>query len=360
MSSAPQHALLGRLAAGAGLTLDETAEAVGGIMQGQWSEGEIGLFLTGLREKGETAEELAGAATAMRSQMRRIKTSRTGIIDTCGTGGVGSTIFNVSTTAALVTAAAGVPVAKHGNRRVTSRSGSADVLAELGVNVQAELEVVERSLEELGICFCFAPLMHSAMKHVAPVRQKLGGRTIFNLLGPLTNPAGAEFQLLGVGRTELRALLAEALVLLKTERAVVVSGDDGLGEVTIAGATQVTEVDKLRRSYTADERAVAETLATELKHPREYVWQPQDFDVEVQTLETAHVDSPAASAAIIRSVLGGAQGPARDLVVVNAAAALWTAGRAPTTLASAALAREAIDSGDAERLLARLVKITNP
>jgi len=360
MSSAPQHALLGRLAAGEDLSLEETAAAVGGIMQGFWSEGEIGLFLTGLREKGETPEEVAGAAIAMRSHMRRIKTSRTGLIDTCGTGGVGSTIFNVSTTAALVTAAAGVPVAKHGNRRVTSRSGSADVLVELGVNVQAEIEVVERSLEELGICFCFAPLMHSAMKHVAPVRQKLGGRTIFNLLGPLTNPAGAEFQLLGVGRSELRPLLASALVLLKAKRAVVVSGDDGLGEVTIAGSTHVTEVQSLPPPPEPHPAAAEGHFVPEaLYRTTQYDWAPADFDVEAGSVESASVDSPAASAAIIRSVLAGDKGAARDLVVVNAAAALWTAGRAATTLSAAALAREAIDSGAARELLARLVEITN-
>lgn len=355
MSSASHHALLGRLAAGENLSFDETSDAVEGIMRGFWTEGEIGLFLTGLRDKGETEHEVAGAAAAMRGQMRRIASSRTGIIDTCGTGGVGSTIFNVSTTAALVTAAAGVPVAKHGNRRVTSRSGSADVLAELGVNVQAELEVVQRSLEELGICFCFAPLMHAAMKHVAPVRQKLGGRTIFNLLGPLTNPAGAEFQLLGVGRSELRPLLARALALLKTRRAVVVSGDDGLGEVTIAGPTHVTEVEAAHLAAAADP---AEALPPP-SHTKEYDWSPADFDIVQGSVESASVDSPAASAAIIRKVLAGEKGAARDLVVVNAAAALWTAGRAPDTLAAAALAREAIDSGAAEQLLAKLVAVTN-
>lgn len=352
MSSSSTQSLLGRLAGGENLSQTETADAVDGIMQGFWTEGEIGLFLTGLRDKGETAEELAGAAGAMRRHMRRIKTSRTGIIDTCGTGGVGSTIFNVSTTAALVTAAAGVPVAKHGNRKVTSRSGSADVLAELGVNVQADIHIVERSLEDLGICFCFAPLMHSAMKYVAPVRQKLGFRTIFNLLGPLTNPAGAEFQLLGVGRNELRPLLAEALVHLNTKRAVVASGDDGLGEVTIAGRTYVTEVETFE---------VVKTDFSESSGGRmtEYEWSPADFDVEVGTVEKASVASPADSAAIIRRVLAGEKGVPRDLVVVNAAAAIWTAGKAPDTLTAAALAREAIDSGAAEQLLAKLVAITN-
>lgn len=341
MTSLDHRTLLGRLSAGESLSLEDTAEAVSGIMAGRWAEGEIGLFLTALRDKGETAQEVAGAARAMRGHMRKIATSRTGIIDTCGTGGVGSEIFNVSTTAALVTAAAGVPVAKHGNRRVTSKSGSADVLAELGVNVQAEFETVERCLEELGICFCFAPLMHAAMKHVMPVRQKLGGRTIFNLLGPLTNPAGAEYQLLGVGRNELRPLLAEALQLLGTRRASVVSGEDGLGEVTIAGTTYVTDVQGIIRS------------SDELR------WTPADFDAPTSPVDSLIVNSPAASAAIVREVLAGAAGPARDIVVVNAAAAIWTAGRAATTHDAAIVARKAIDSGAARELLAKLVQMSN-
>ena len=184
----------------------------------------------------------------MRAHMTPIRSRHERLLDTCGTGGGGSDLFNVSTTAALVIAAAGVPVAKHGNRSVTSRSGSADVLAELGVNIEATIPQVERCLDELGICFCFAPLMHPAMKHVAAVRKKLGIRTIFNVLGPLSNPAGASHQLLGAGRPELRPLLASALRLLDIEHALVVSGEDGLGEVTLAGATHATEVTPRRRA----------------------------------------------------------------------------------------------------------------
>ena len=344
MTSSAHHGLLGRLAAGENLSVEETTTAVDGIMQGSWSEGEIALFLTGLRDKGETPQEVAGAAAAMRRHMRPIRTTRTGVIDTCGTGGIGSHLFNVSTTAAIVTAAVGVPVAKHGNRRVTSQSGSADVLRDLGVNVEADVPVVEACLEELGLCFCFAPLLHQAMKHVGPVRQKLGGRTIFNLLGPLTNPAGAKLQLLGVGRSELRPLLAEALQLLDVERAVIVSGDDGLGEVTIAGTSSVTEVCRTpsgRHTITAT------------------TWTPADFGLPTSSLETIAVDSPSASAAIIRDVLNGKTGPARDIVIANAAAAVWTAGRAETPLAAATLVRNAIDSGAARELLAKLVAKTN-
>jgi anthranilate phosphoribosyltransferase len=343
MPPADHHALLGRLASGDNLSLEETASAVDGIMSGAWTEGEIALFLTGLREKGETPAEVAGAATAMRRHMRPIRTTRTGIIDTCGTGGVGSELFNVSTTAAIVCAAAGVPVAKHGNRKVTSKSGSADVLRELGVNVEADVPVVEACLEELGLCFCFAPLLHTAMKHVAPVRQKLGGRTIFNLLGPLTNPAGAKRQLLGVGRAELRPLLAEALLLLGVERAVIVSGEDGLGEVTIAGTTAVHEVRRQQGAFAQ----------------HQFTWDAAAFNLPTSSLAGISVDSPAASAAIIRDVLAGKPGPARDIVVANAAAAVWTADAAETTLAAAKLAQDAIDSGAARDLLAQLIAKTN-
>lgn len=331
--------ILGRLSAGENLSLEETAAAVDGIMQGRWSETEIALFLTALRAKGETVDEIAGAATAMRRHMTPIRSYREGIIDTCGTGGASSTTFNISTSAALVTAAAGVPVAKHGNRRVTSKSGSADVLAELGVNLNATVGCVEACLDELGVCFCFAPLLHAAMKYVAPVRQKLGVRTIFNLLGPLTNPAGAPFQLMGVGRDELRPQMAAVLNRLGTRRAAVVHGTDGLGEVTLAGQTQVTEV-----------------RDGEL---RELTWAPEDFGLERSSLEAIQVETPEQSASIIRRVLAGETGPARDIVLLNAAAALWIAGRAASLPECVKLAAEAIDSGAARELLARLIERTN-
>ncbi|HVX59399.1 MAG TPA: anthranilate phosphoribosyltransferase [Pirellulales bacterium] len=331
--------VLGRLSGGENLSLEETAAAVDGIMQGRWSEVEIGLFLTALRAKGETVDEIAGAATAMRRHMTPIHSHRQGIIDTCGTGGSSSATFNISTSAALVTAAAGVPVAKHGNRRVTSKSGSADVLAELGVNLNATVECVGSCLDELGVCFCFAPLLHAAMKHVAPVRQKLGVRTIFNLLGPLTNPAGAPFQLMGVGRDELRPQLAAVLNRLGTRRAAVVHGTDGLGEVTLAGPTRVTEV-----------------RDGEL---RELVWSPEDFGLPHSSLEAIQVETPEQSAAIVRRVLAGEAGPAREIVLLNAAAALWVADRAATLPECVKFAVEAIDSGAARELLARLVERTN-
>src|SRR4051812_31227938 len=198
---------LGRISAGENLTMKEMALVMSEVMAGRCRENEIALLLTALKAKGETADEIAGAAQVMRRNMTRIRSTRQGIVDTCGTGGVGSNIFNVSTAAAIVTAAAGIPVAKHGNRSATSKSGSADVLQALGVNINAPVKTVERCLEELGVCFCFAPSLHPAMKHVSAVRKALGTATIFNLLGPLCNPADARFQVLGVGKPELRDLM---------------------------------------------------------------------------------------------------------------------------------------------------------
>jgi len=292
-----------------------------------------------LAANGETAEEVAGAAAAMRAHMTPIRSRYERLLDTCGTGGGGSDLFNVSTAAALVIAAAGVPVAKHGNRSVTSRSGSADVLAALGVFIEASIAVVERSLDELGVCFCFAPLMHPAMRHVATIRKKLGVRTIFNILGPLSNPASATHQLLGAGRPELRPLLASSLRLLRIQRALVVSGDDGLGEVTLATSTHVTEVED------------GEELEFDLE--------PEDFGLARQSLDSIRVAGPAESAAIIRQVLGGARGPARDLVVLNAAAGLVAFDNSHSPQAAADRAAQAIDSGAAAELLRRLAELSH-
>jgi anthranilate phosphoribosyltransferase len=333
------ESILGRLAAGQDLSMDEMASVMGDIMRGQCSEAEIGLLLTGLRMKGESVAEIAGAAAALRNCMVRIRTARSGLVDTCGTGGDASGTFNISTAAALVTAAAGVPVAKHGNRKITSRTGSADVLRVLGVNIDASRETVEACLDELGICFCFAPLMHPSMKRVAAVRQKLGVPTIFNLLGPLANPAGAEFQVLGVGRAELRPKLAEALALLGATRALVVCGEDGLDEVTLAGITQVSLVGREGR--------------------RDFVWRPADFGLEPAGCETMQVAGPEESAALIRRILEGERGPPRDIVILNAAAALWTAGKDPAPAGCARRAAEAIDSRAGADLLAKLAELSN-
>jgi anthranilate phosphoribosyltransferase len=333
------HETIGRIANGQDLTQEEMATAIDEVMRGQCRPQEIALLLTGLAMKGETVEEIAGAATAMRRHMTPIHSQRPNLLDTCGTGGDGSGTFNISTATAIVAAAAGVAVAKHGNRRATSRSGSADVLMALGVNVEIEVSKVEQCLDELGICFCFAPLLHQSMRHVAEVRRQLEMPTIFNLLGPLTNPAGAPYQLLGVGHDDRRPQLAQALALLGTRRALVVCGADGLDEVTLAAETRVTEVSEAKT--------------------REFEWTPQAFGLERSGLAPLSVSGPAESAEMIRAVLAGEPGPARDIVVINAAAALIAVERVSDARQAAEQAAAAIDSGAARDVLRRLVEMTN-
>lgn len=331
-------ALLCRLAAKQDLSLEEMEHAIDLILQGQVAPEQVARLLTLLAEKGETADEIAGAARAMRRHMTPIRSTRRPLVDTCGTGGVGSRLLNVSTAAAVVVAACGVPVAKHGNRSVTSQSGSADVLEALGVAIEAPTEVVERCLDELGICFCFAPRLHPAMRHVASVRRALGFATIFNVLGPLCNPAGATRQLLGVGRASLVATMTEVVGRLGTERTVVVHGSDGIGEVSLAAPTQVREV-----------------CGGEV---RAWTWRPEDFGLTAAPLDTLRVASPQESAARIRQVLAGQRGPARDMVLLNAAAALWTAGYSADLAACTARAAAAIDHGAAAALLDRWVALS--
>ena len=327
------------VSSGEDLSREQMTSAMEAVMSGVCDEQQIADLLTGLQTKGEAVAEVAGAATVMRQHMTPIRSRHDRLLDTCGTGGGGSQTFNISTTAALVTAAAGVPVAKHGNRGITSRSGSADVLSALGVNIEASIEQVEHCLDELGICFCFAPRMHPAMRHVAAVRKKLGIRTIFNILGPLANPAGATHQLLGAGLPELRPLLASAIAMLGTERALVVSGEDGLGEVTLGGTTHVTQVD--RGGQTEKE------------------WAPEDFGIRRGPVDPLRVDGPETSAGVVRAVLAGQPGPARDIVLLNAAAGLLAAGSCDDPIAAAQQAAEAIDRGDAEKLLERLVQLSH-
>lgn len=327
---------LGRVSGGEDLSLEEMRDAINAIMAGGVDENQIAMLLTALAKKGETVDEVAGAAMAMRQHMTPIRTSLPTLVDTCGTGGGGSKTFNVSTTAAIVAAAAGAAVAKHGNRSVTSRTGSADVLAELGVNIEAPVETVEACLEELGLCFCFAPLMHPSMRHVGAVRKRLGIRTIFNVLGPLANPARATRQVLGAGLPELRPLLAGAMQRLGTEKTLVVSGTDGIGDVTIAGETNVSQV--------------VDGTVTEFR------WTPEDFGIERGATLGLEVESAAHSAAVIRKLLKGMPGPARDIVVLNAAAALIAAGVTDSPCEGADRAIEAIDTGGAADLLAKLAE----
>lgn len=328
-----------RVQQGVDLSMQDMSTAIDLIMHGEVPADQTASLLIGLQEKGETVSEIAGAADAMRKNMTPIRSNRTGLVDVVGTGGDGSGTFNISTAAALVTAAAGVPVAKHGNRGMTSKSGSADVLAELGVNIDATIEQVERCLDELGICFCFAPLFHRSMKHVGPVRKSIEGPTIFNWLGPLCNPASAPYQLLGVGRPAMRPVLAAALSMLGTERALVVCGDDGLDEVSLTETTQVTSVEGTRL--------------------RQFAWTPEQFGLSRAPLTSMLIDGPTASAAIIRDVADGRPGPARDIVVLNAAAALLTAAPDQQPQDCARRAAKAINDGSVAKLLARLVEVSN-
>mgnify|MGYP000274199783 CR=1 FL=1 len=325
--------------AGQDLAMDQMQSAVDGVMLGRFTDAQMERLLLGLRRKGETVAEVAGAAAAMRQHATVIRSRRTGILDTCGTGGDGSKTLNISTAAALVAAAAGAPVAKHGNRGVTSRSGSADVLAALGVNIEASPDCVQRCLDELGIGFCYAPLLHPAMHRVAAVRRKLGVPTIFNLLGPLANPAQASYQLIGVGRPSLRRLLAEALAMLGTQRAAVVHSDDGMDEVSLGAVTRLT--------------LVAEGRLTEL------ALSPEDLGLPRCSRDELVVEGPEQSAAAIREVLLGQRGAPRDVILANAGVALWVAGRATSPASGVATASQAIDSGAAAALLARLVQLTH-
>lgn len=324
--------------AGGTTSTDEMTAAMGVIMDGKADPVEIAALLTGLAVRGETAQELAGAAAAMRARATPIQTSATGLLDTCGTGGDQLHTFNISTAAAIVAAAAGVPVAKHGNRQASSKSGSADVLEALGVDITLSPESVGQCIDEIGIGFCFARLLHQAMQHVAPVRQKLGIRTIFNLLGPLTNPAGAEYQLLGTNRVSTARKLAEAKAQLGGTRTLVVCGADQLDEVSLWGTTTAFDVQAGR---------------IEERH-----WTADDMGLPACTPGDLVVGSPAESAAVIRDVLAGKVGPARHIVLANSGAALWTASRASTLKEAVQMAAATIDSGAARAKLEALIQFS--
>ena len=302
--------LIAAAATGRPLTAAQAEEAFDIMMSGNATPAQIGGFLMALRVRGETVEEITGAVRAMRSKMTRIVAPE-GAIDTCGTGGDASGTWNISTGAALVVAAAGVPVAKHGNRALSSKTGAADVLAALGVNIDADIALVERALGDAGICFMMAPRHHSAMRHVGPTRVELGTRTIFNLMGPLSNPAGTRRQLIGVFSEQWLEPLAHVLAELGTERAWLVHGSDGIDEITTTGPTHVAELSggQVRRfDVTPEEAGLPRATAADLK----------GGDAE-------------ANAAAIRAMLGGQHGPYRDIVLLNAAAALLVAGKTPVS-----------------------------
>ena len=324
---------------GSSLEQEQMTQVIDTIMRGESSNKEIQALLVALHEKGETVEEIAGAAKAMRQHMNPIETRRDKVVDTCGTGGGKSGTFNISTAAAIVSAAAGASVAKHGNRKSTSKTGSADVLTQLGVNIECSVATVEKCLDQLGLCFCFAPLFHPSVKHVMKVRKKLSHPTIFNLLGPLCNPAGAPFQVLGAGRAETRVKIAKALSLLGTKRSIVVHSRDGLGEISISDITDVSEVQG--------------------KYVTEGTLAPEDFGIEPGSLAMISANDPVESAEKIQRVLAGQSGPARDVVVANAAAALWVSGLCDGMESGAERCRKAIDNGQATEMLEDLVALTN-
>jgi anthranilate phosphoribosyltransferase len=323
--------------AGDHLSADHAAAVLAEIMAGRAGEVQTGAFLIALRAKGETVPELVGLARTMRSLATPVSSARADLVDTAGTGG-GPSTFNVSTTAALVAAAAGCAVAKHGNRSNTSRCGSADLLEALGVDIELDPQQVGRCIDELGFGFMFAPRHHAAMAHVAPVRKALGARTIFNFLGPLTNPAGARRQLLGVSDRHYQETIAEALVGLGSERALVVAAEDGLDELSISARTRVIEV------------AGGGT--------EEWFVEPGELGLSVAKLGAVAGGSPEDNAAASRAVLGGEAGPRRDLVLLNAGAAIYVGGRAATLGEGVERAAAAIDGGEARGLLDRLIALT--
>jgi anthranilate phosphoribosyltransferase len=318
---------------------DLTEEQMRGLFEeviaGRAGEVETAALLIALRMKGETAPELAAAASVLRNHMVPLLTGPRDVLDTCGTGGDGTQTFNISTAAALVAAGAGVPVVKHGNRAISSQCGSADVLTALGVAIEGDAACARRCLDEAGLAFCFAPTFHPALSRVALVRRRLGVRTLFNFLGPLANPAGASFQLLGVGQQEHLDILAEALARLGTKHALLVCGQDGLDEVSLSTSTQVREV----RQNTV----------------LSWKWSPGDFGLEPCTLAELKVRNAEESAAIIRAVLAGQEGPAGRIVLANAAAALLAAQKVRTPAEGVAQADESIRSGRAQTVLDRLI-----
>ena len=331
--------ILHKVVDGHDLTEDEMVSIMTQVMEGKVDRSLLGAFLTALHMKGETVAEISGAAQVMREKAEPLNIPVEGVVDTCGTGGDGANTFNISTTAAFVVAGAGIPVAKHGNRAVSSRSGSADVLKCLGVNIEADKEIVERCVELAGIGFLFAPNLHKAMKHAVDVRRELGFRTVFNLLGPLTNPAGVKAQVVGVFDSKWTSPLAQVLKNLGTRHAFVVHGEDGLDEITLTCNTKISE----------------------LNHGKieDYFLDPTKLGLEYcseQDLKGGSVDD---NATILRELLDGAGGPKRDIVLLNAAAAIVAADKADDLKTGMEMARKSISSGEARQKLKDLCRISH-
>ncbi len=329
---------ISKVSEGQSLSSDEAADAFAIMMSGDASPAQMGAFLMGLRVRGETVEEITGAAQAMRAKATGVS-APDGAVDTCGTGGDAKGTYNISTCTAFVVAGAGVPVAKHGNKSVSSKSGSADVLAALGVNLDVGPEIVTKAIEEAGVGFMFAPKHHSAMRHVGPVRAELGMRTIFNLLGPLANPADAKYQVIGVFSRDWIVPLAEVLSNLGSKRVWVVHGSDGLDELTTTGPTYVAE---LKDGSVSTFEVIPEDAGLRQANPNDLVGGEADENAKA-----------------IEDVLAGQHAAFRDIVVLNAAAALVVTGKAEELGEGAKLAAEAIDNGAARKSLDDLVRITN-
>lgn len=332
------RAALIHLCDGVALERDGAAAAFEEIMTGAASPALIGAFLAALRARGESVDVVVAAASTMRAHAERVVTDRTPLIDNCGTGGDGWSTFSISTAAALVAAGAGAAVAKHGNRAASGKFGGADALEQLGVKIELDATQAGRCLDEVGMAFLFAPRMHPAMRHAGPVRRELGIRTVFNLLGPLTNPAGVRRQVIGAPSREGMRLIAGALAALGSEHALVVHSRDGLDEISLGAPTDALEV----RGDTITERVLG----------------PDDFGLPEVASENLRAASAAESAAAVAAVVDGRPGPHADVVIANAAAALYVAGIAPDLMSAAERARTAIATGAARDVLRRLVAFT--
>ena len=329
---------LSKVVSGNDLTVAEARDVMTEIMQGQATQAQIGAFLTALRMKGETADEITGCAQAMRESAVRVTPRQEVLVDTCGTGGDSSGTFNISTTVAFVAAGAGLAVAKHGNRSVSSQCGSADLLQALGVNLELSAEQVARCIDEVGIGFLFAPLLHPAMKHALGPRKEIGLRTIFNILGPLSNPAGAKRQLLGVYDGSLTEVMAEVLRALGSEHAFVVHGADGLDELSVTGSNRISQLrDGRVETYDLDPGQLGLARA------------------RIGDLAGGTADDNATTT---KAILDGERGPKRDVVLLNAAAVLIAGDKAADFGDALTLAAESIDSGNARRKLDQLVELT--
>ncbi|MBW1643731.1 MAG: anthranilate phosphoribosyltransferase [Deltaproteobacteria bacterium] len=329
---------LGKIIQKNDLSEAEMSQMITDIFSGDITDAQIGAFMAALATKGETFKELAGAAQAMRRKAQRIQASSPTVVDTCGTGGDGAKTFNISTTTAFVVAGCDVTVAKHGNRSISSQCGSADLLEALGVKIDLQPELVEEAVSEIGIGFMFAPVFHGAMKFAAKARKEIGLRSIFNMLGPLTNPAAANCQLLGVFAPELTEMFANALKLLGGKRAFVVHGHDGLDEISVCAPTRVSELnDGMVRTYDID---------------------PEQFFGKLADSNDLKGGDPQMNANITKIILNGDPGPKRDVVVLNAAAALTAAGKSKDLKEGIGLAEESIDKGAAALKLDALIKFT--